>query len=222
MTNSTYSIEAFSIQRFLNAHISTLGMVKYIHDTADVSKAARIGKNVYIWHQCQIRENASIGDNCILGKNVYVDHHVKIGNNVKIQNNCSIYFGSQIEDGVFIGPHVCLTNDKIPRAITKEGRLKGSEDWSAAKILIKKGASIGAASVILPNIVIGQFAMIGAASVVTKNVPDYALVYGNPAKLISYVCKCGRKITKIEEIRNNLILYCPKCKEKIKITKNYI
>ena len=93
------------------------------HKTAEVSKNTKIGKNVYIWHHAQIRENAKIGNNCIIGKNVYIDHDVIIGNNVKIQNNSSIYFGSKIEDGVFIGPHVCLTNDKSPRAITKEGKL---------------------------------------------------------------------------------------------------
>ena len=188
------------------------------HKTAEVSKNTKIGKNVYIWHHAQIRENAKIGNNCIIGKNVYIDHDVIIGNNVKIQNNSSIYFGSKIEDGVFIGPHVCLTNDKSPRAITKEGKLKTNKEWNAEKIIVKKAASVGATSVILPDVTIGQFAMVGAGSVVTKDVPDYGLVYGNPAKLNGYVCKCGIKITKIDERGNNLILRCSKCKEKI-VTK---
>ena len=191
----------------------------FVHSTADVSKHVKIGSNSKIWHQCQIRENASIGNNCILGKNVYIDHDVKIGNNVKIQNNSSIYFGSEIEDGVFIGPHVCLANDKMPRAITNDGKLKTDKDWNATKILVKKGASIGAGSVVLPGIIIGQFAMIGAGSVVTKDVPDYELAYGNPAVLKGYVCKCGTKITKIEEKANGVVLYCPKCKEKIATKK---
>ncbi len=189
-----------------------------IHNTADVSKNARIGKNTYIWNNVQVRENAVIGNNCILGKNVYIDHNVVIGNNVKVQNNASIYFGSKIKDGVFIGPNVCLTNDKVPRAITIKRKLKTEKDWKAEKTIIKEGASIGAGSIILPGITIGKFAMIGAGSVVTKNAPDYALIYGNPAKLNGYVCKCGSKITKIEEIDNRLILNCSKCKEKIIIS----
>ena len=187
----------------------------FIHGTADVSGQANIGKNAKIWHHAQIRENAKIGSNCIIGKNAYIDHDVLIGNNVKIQNNALVYYGSKIEDGVFIGPNVCLTNDKIPRAITKDGKLKDNKDWNAGSILIKKGASIGAATVILPGTIIGKFAMVGAASLVTKDVPDYALVYGNPAKLKGYVCKCGAKITKIVEKGDKLILFCSKCKEKI-------
>lgn len=187
----------------------------FIHWTADVSEQAKLGKNAKIWHHAQIRENAKIGSNCIIGKNVYIDHGVTIGNNVKIQNNALVYYGSKIEDGVFIGPNVCLTNDKLPRAITKDGKLKDNKDWNAGRILIKKGASIGAAAVILPGITIGQFAMVGAASLVTKDAPDYALVYGNPAELKGYVCKCGAKIAKIVEKAGNLALFCSKCKEKI-------
>lgn len=190
----------------------------YIEKTSIISKDSEIGKNTKVWHLSQIREYAKIGEDCIIGKNCYIDHHVKIGNNSKIQNNSSIYYMTTIEDGVFIGPHVIITNDKNPRAIDAKGNLKTDKDWKAEKSIIKEGASIGAGSIILPGLKIGKFAMVGAGSIVTKDVPDYGLVYGNPAKLVSYVCKCGSKITKIEEKGSKLLLYCSKCKEKI-ITK---
>ena len=167
------------------------------HQTAEVSDKALIGKNTKIWHYVQIRENVQIGENCILGKGVYVDFDVKIGNNVKIQNNCSVYHGVTIEDGVFVGPHVCFTNDKVPRAIDENGNLKSDCDWKVGKILVKKGASIGAGSIILPDITIGEYAIIGAGSVVTKDVANYALVFGNPAKIHSKVDKEGNTVERI-------------------------
>ncbi len=168
----------------------------FVHPSAEVSPKARLGKNTKIWHLAQVRENVVMGENCIVGKNAYIDHDVKIGNNVKIQNNCSIYFDAKIEDGVFIGPHVILTNDKVPRAIDKDGKIKTESNWEHGTTTIKKGASIGAGSIILPDITIGTFAIVGAGSVVTKNVPDFALVYGNPAKVEGYVDESGKKVGK--------------------------
>jgi len=168
--------------------------MKNIHNTADVAVDAAIGTESWVWHNAHVREHASIGKNCVIGKNVYIDHHVSIGNNVKIQNNCSVYHGVTIEDGVFVGPHVCFTNDKVPRAVNQDGTLKSATAWEVSRSIIRAGASIGAHSVILPGITIGCWAMIGAGSVVTKDIPDYALVYGNPARLSGYVCRCGKKL----------------------------
>jgi UDP-2-acetamido-3-amino-2,3-dideoxy-glucuronate N-acetyltransferase len=165
----------------------------YKHSTTEVSDKAIIGDNTKIWHLSQVRENVTIGKNCILGKNVYIDFDVKIGNNVKIQNNSSIYHGAIVDEGVFIGPHVILTNDKNPRAVNEDLSPKSNDDWEIGKIHIKKGASIGAGSVILPNVTIGEFALVGAGSVVTKDVPNFGLVYGNPAKLQGFVNKKGVK-----------------------------
>lgn len=193
----------------------------FIHPTADVDKKSKIGEGTKIWHQAQIREGTIIGKNCIISKNVYIDHDIIIENNVKIQNNVSIYYETIIEDGVFIGPHVCFTNDKTPRSINPNGSLKSSgikgTDWKICKIHIKKGASIGANSTILPDITIGNWSLIGAGSVVTKNVPNHGLVYGNPAKLKGFVCKCGKKIKYISEDNKFAYMECLDCKIKIKI-----
>jgi len=165
-----------------------------IHPTADVSPEAVIGEGTSIWHQCQVREGAHIGQECILGKNVYVDFDVQIGNRVKIQNNCSVFHGATIEDGVFLGPHVVLANDLYPRAINPDGTLKGADDWDVSPIRIGYGAALGAHSVVLPGVTIGRFAMVGAGAVVTRDAPAHGLVVGSPARLIGYICACGRRL----------------------------
>lgn len=165
-----------------------------IHKSADVSKNAKIGSGTSIWNNVQVREEAQIGENCVLGKNVYIDKGVKIGKNCKIQNNVSIYHGVTIEDGVFLGPHVCFTNDKNPRAINPDGSIKSEDDWNISKSLVKGGAAIGANATILPAVTIGKWALVGAGAVVTKDVSDYGIVVGNPAKLIGYANEKGEKI----------------------------
>lgn len=170
-----------------------------IHPTAEVSPKANIGEGTRIWHQAQVREAVTIGKNCIVGKGVYIDFEVVVGDNVKIQNGAMLYHGLTVEDGVFIGPQACMTNDEFPRAITPEGELKGNDDWTVGPIVIRSGASIGACSVILPNVTIGRFALVAAGAVVTRSVPDHGLVVGVPARLVGYVCRCGRRMEKGKE-----------------------
>ncbi len=162
-----------------------------VHPTAEVSPDAVIGPGTSIWNQAQVREGARIGAECIIGKNVYVDTGVVIGDDVKVQNNVSVFHGVTIEDGVFIGPHVCFTNDRVPRAINVDGSLKTDADWEVSPILVRTGAALGANSTILPGVTIGRWALIGAGSVVTRDVADHELVAGNPARRLGSACACG-------------------------------
>jgi acetyltransferase-like isoleucine patch superfamily enzyme len=174
-------------------------MPPIIHATADVSPLAEIGEGTRIWHAAQVRERVRLGQNCIVGKNVYIDFEVQIGNNVKIQNNCSLYHGLVVEDGVFVGPHVVFTNDRMPRAINPDGSLKGASDWQVSQTTVRYGASIGAGSIIVAGVTIGRWALIGAGAVVTRDVPDYAVVVGNPARIMGYVSAGGMRCASQDE-----------------------
>lgn len=167
----------------------------FIHPTAEVSSCAEIGNGTRIWNQAQVREHAIIGNDCIISKNVYIDEHVIIGSRVKIQNNVNVYHGVTIDDDVFLGPSMTFTNDMTPRAFNNQ--------WRITKTHVRKGASIGAGAVIRCGITIGEFAMVGAGSVVTKDVPSHALVVGNPAKQVGFVCECGTRL--------NEHYKCPSC-----------
>jgi len=182
-----------------------------IHATADVSERALIGPGTSIWHHCQVRESVEIGRNCILGKGVYVDFGVRIGDNVKVQNYVSIYHGVEIEDGVFVGPHVCFTNDNLPRAINPDGTLKSTDDWELGRILVRTRASLGANATILPKVTIGAWALVGAGAVVTKDVPEHGLVVGNPARLVGFVCACGGRLTAGVQENEAVQASCTRC-----------
>jgi UDP-2-acetamido-3-amino-2,3-dideoxy-glucuronate N-acetyltransferase len=182
-----------------------------IHPTAEVSPNAELGRGTRIWHEAQVREYAQIGRNCIVGKGVYIDFGVVIGDNVKIQNGAFIYHGVTIENCVFIGPRVCFTNDTFPRSITLNGTLKKDADWEVDRTLVRYGASLGAGAIVLPGVTIGQFAMVGAGAVVTRDVPDQALVLGNPARLVGFVCRCGRRLEQQSARGSTGVIRCPIC-----------
>lgn len=172
-----------------------------IHESAVIEGDAQIGEGTRIWHLVQVRPKAVIGKGCNIGRGVYIDADVKIGDYVKIQNYVSVYEGVTIEDGVFVGPHAVFTNDKIPRAVTPSLQPKGTADWIVVPTLVKTGAAIGANAVIVCGVTVGKWAMIGSGAVVTKDVPDYGLVVGNPARLIDYVSPNGKRLH-IEDVNN--------------------
>jgi UDP-2-acetamido-3-amino-2,3-dideoxy-glucuronate N-acetyltransferase len=188
-----------------------------IHPTADVSPGAQIGEGTSIWHQAQVREGTHIGRHCVISKGVYIDLGVSVGDNVKIQNYASVYHGVTIGNGVFVGPHVCFTNDRRPRAINPDGSLKEGSDWVLGETFVLEGAAIGASSVVVCGTTIGRWAMVGSGSVVTHDVPDYGLVWGNPARLQGFVCPCGERLGEMDGPRTAIVLKCPKCETEIAI-----
>ena len=167
-------------------------MSYYVHESSYIDDGVKIGDNTKIWHFCHVQSGAKIGKDCSLGQNVNISNNVLIGNEVKIQNNVSVYEGVEIEDGVFLGPSCVFTNDLTPRA----RHPKGNANYR--KTLIKKESTVGANATILCGHTIGKYAMVAAGAVVTKDVPDYALVAGVPAKIIGKVDELGNIIEKYE------------------------
>jgi UDP-2-acetamido-3-amino-2,3-dideoxy-glucuronate N-acetyltransferase len=184
----------------------------YVHESSYIDDNVEIGEGTKIWHFCHILKNTQIGKNCIIGQNCMIGPDVRIGDKCKIQNNVSVYKGVILEDEVFVGPSAVFTNVLTPRAfIERKHEFKTT--------LVKKGATIGANATIVCGNTIGKYALIGAGAVVTKNVPDYGLVLGNPARLVGWVCKCGVVLINKGMVKgsvkskkgNFLEIECPNC-----------
>ncbi len=183
----------------------------FAHSTAVIDDDCQIGKGTKIWHFSHIMSNCKIGKGCNLGQNVVVSPDVVLGNNVKVQNNVSIYTGVICEDDVFLGPSMVFTNVINPRsAINRRNQY--------AITTVKKGASIGANATIVCGNDIGEYAFIGAGAVVTKNIPNYALVVGNPSKQIGWVGEYGHRLNFDE----NGIAICPESKQEYKLENNTV
>lgn len=159
----------------------------FVHESSYVDDGAEIGAGTKIWHFCHVMPRARIGERCNIGQNVLVSADVTIGNNVKIQNNVSLYTGVVVEDDVFLGPSMVFTNVINPRShVSRKDEYK--------KTLVCKGASIGANATIVCGTTLGKYCFVGAGAVVTRDVADYALVYGSPARPHGWMCQCGEQL----------------------------
>lgn len=159
----------------------------FVHESSYVDEDAEIGAGTKIWHFCHIMPQTRIGQNCNIGQNVFIASGVVIGNNVKIQNNVSLYTGVTIEDDAFLGPSMVFTNVLNPRShVSRKDEYKPT--------LVRRGASIGANATVVCGVSLGEYSFVGAGSVVARDVPDYALVYGNPARVRGWMCHCGVKL----------------------------
>jgi len=178
----------------------------FVHESSYVDDNVEIGEGTKIWHFSHIQSGTKIGGKCVFGQNVNVANNVTIGNFVKVQNNVSIYEGVELEDYVFCGPSMVFTNILDPRC---EFPQRGAEFYK--KTVVKRGASLGANSTIVCGNTIGKYAFIGAGAVVTKDVPDYALVTGVPAKISGWSCRCGEKLDLSADLQSNEEAKCKRC-----------
>jgi acetyltransferase-like isoleucine patch superfamily enzyme len=171
-----------------------------IVESAEVDPSATIGPGSSIWHLVQVRENVTIGANCVVGRGAYVGPGVEIGDNVKIQNYALVYDPARLGDGVFIGPAAVLTNDVYPRSVAPSGEIKDAAGWESVGVQVGDGASIGARAVVLAGVTVGAWALVGAGAVVVRDVPDHALVVGNPAVRKGWVGRSGTQLRETEGV----------------------
>ena len=169
-------------------------MTVRIQPTAQVDERAEVGEGTTIWELAQIREDARLGSGCTVGRGAYVGPGVRIGDNVKLQNHALVYEPAELADGVFVGPAAVLTNDHYPRAVDPEGRTKRAGDWTPVAVRVAEGAALGARSVCVAPVRIGRWALVAAGAVVVRDVPDFALVAGVPARRIGWVGRAGVRL----------------------------
>ena len=185
-----------------------------------IASSVIMGEDVFvsdsakIWDYVQIRNNAKIGKNVVIGRGAYIGTGVLVADNCKIQNYALLYEPTTLDQGVFIGPSVVFTNDRYPRAVNPDFKLKNSNDWEPVGVYVKEGASIGARTVCVAPVTIGRWAMIAAGSVVTKNVVDFALMVGVPAKRVGWVGRVGQKL--VQDDNEKSIFICPVTKSRYK------
>lgn len=172
-----------------------------VHPSSDVAGDAVLGDGTTVWHLAQIREGAVLGQNCTIGRGAYIGSGVHVGDNCKVQNYALVYEPATLADGVFVGPGAVFTNDHFPRAISSDGALKRADDWQPVGVTVARGASIGARAVCVAPIKIGRWSMVAAGSVVTRDVPDFALVAGVPARRIGWVGPGGERLQSVSEGR---------------------
>ncbi|GAA4851614.1 acyltransferase [Kitasatospora terrestris] len=165
-----------------------------IQPSADVDDRAVIGPGTTVWHLAQVREDAEIGADCIIGRGAYVGPGVKLGDRVKLQNHALVYEPAVVEDGVFVGPAAVLTNDLYPRSVDVDGKLKRTDDWHARGVTLREGCSIGGRAVLVAGVTVGRWALVAAGAVVHRDVPDFALVAGVPARRIKWVGRAGEPL----------------------------
>jgi acetyltransferase-like isoleucine patch superfamily enzyme len=166
-----------------------------VHPGAQVDSRAKLGLGTIVWPQAVVREDAVLGRDCIIGRGAYVGPGVRVGDRVKVQNYALVYEPARLADGTFVGPGVVFTNDTYPRSVTPDGRLKRGDDWDPVGVMLLEGASVGARAVCVAPVVIGRWAMVAAGAVVSRDVPDFALVAGVPARQVRWVGRAGMPLT---------------------------
>ena len=168
-------------------------MQSFIHATAEVADGARIGTDCKLWHQSQVMATAELGNGCTVGKGAFIGAGARVGNLVKVGNYANV-MGALVEDEAFIGPQAYLMEDAAPRATNPDGTRRGPGDWNPQPVTVRRGGTVGGGALVLPGVTVGAWAMVAAGAVVHRDVSDHALVAGNPARQVGWVCRCGQRL----------------------------